>query len=86
MMAGPESTIVLPGRAVIRTVATSRPLDWHYIAPGKSTQNAFCEAYNGRFWDQCLNETLFRDLGHARQVIAGWVDHYHTTRPHSALG
>ncbi|MEQ1609906.1 MAG: hypothetical protein ABL956_13185 [Hyphomonadaceae bacterium] len=45
MMAGPESTIVLPGRAVIRTVATSRPLDWHYIAPGKSTQNAFCEAY-----------------------------------------
>lgn len=63
-----------------------RRLDWHYIAPGKPTQNAFCEAYNGRFRDECLNETLFRDLGHARQVIAGWVDHYNTERPHSALG
>jgi putative transposase len=63
-----------------------RRLDWHYIAPGKPTQNAFCEAYNGRFRDECLNETLFRDLGHARQVIASWVDHYNTERPHSALG
>ena len=63
-----------------------RRLDWHYIAPGKPTQNAFCEAYNSKFRDECLNEALFRDLSHARQLIAGWVTYYNTERPHSALG
>ena len=41
-------------------------VQWHYIAPGKPTQNAFCEAFNGRFRDECLNENLFRHLAHAR--------------------
>jgi len=59
---------------------------WHYIAPGKPTQNAFCEAFNARFRDECLNETLFRDIAHARMAIASWVYDYNTTRPHSALG
>lgn len=27
---------------------------WHYIAPGKPTQNAFVESFNGRFRDECL--------------------------------
>ena len=63
-----------------------RRLDWHYIAPGKPTQNAFCEAYNSKFRDECLNEALFRDLSHAQQLIAVWVTYYNTERPHSALG
>jgi putative transposase len=29
---------------------------WHYIAPGKPTQNAFAEGFIGRFRDACLNE------------------------------
>lgn len=61
-------------------------LQWHYIAPGKPTQNAFCEAFNGRFRDECLNENLFRDLDHARHLIAKWVHDYNFERPHSALG
>ena len=32
---------------------------WHYIAPGKPTQNAFIESFNGRLRDELLNETLF---------------------------
>jgi len=63
-----------------------RTFDWHYIAPGKPTQNAFCEAFNGRFRDECLNENLFRDLAHARHLIGAWVTDYNTRRPHSALG
>lgn len=63
-----------------------RTSDWHYIAPGKPTQNAFCEAFNGRFRDECLNENLFRDLAHARHLIGAWVNDYNTKRPHSALG
>lgn len=34
-------------------------VEWHYIAPGKPTQNAFVESFNGRFRDECLNEHLF---------------------------
>jgi transposase InsO family protein len=60
-------------------------IDWHYIALGKPTQNAFVESFNGKMRDELLNETLFFSLDHARQVIAEWVDDYNTTRPHSAL-
>ena len=33
-----------------------------------------------------LNETLFRNLTHARDLIASWINDYNTERPHSALG
>ena len=36
--------------------------------------------------DEFLNETLFRSLAHARELIAAWVIDYNTARPHSALG
>ena len=42
---------------------------WHYIAPGKPTQNAFIESFNGRLRDELLNDTLFRSLPHARYVL-----------------
>jgi putative transposase len=59
---------------------------WHYIAPGKPQQNAFVESFNGRLRDECLNETLFTSLAHAREVLATWKDDYNTVRPHSGLG
>ena len=58
----------------------------HFIQPGKPTQNAFIESFNGRFRDGCLNQHWFRDLADARQLIASWRDHYNTVRPHSSLG
>lgn len=36
--------------------------------------------------DEFFNETLFRNLAHARDMIAAWVTDYNTERPHSALG
>jgi len=59
---------------------------WHYIAPGKPTQNGFVESFNGRMRDELLNETLFFTIGQARAVLARWVDDYNTERPHSSLG
>lgn len=44
-------------------------IEWHYIAPGKPTQNAFIESFNGRLRDELLNETLFRSLDHAREPL-----------------
>ena len=58
---------------------------WHFVAPGKPMQNGFVESFNGRMRDELLNETMFRNLIHARVVIAAWVTDYNTERPHSAL-
>ena len=32
-----------------------RRVEWHYIAPGKPTQNGFVESFNDRLRDECLN-------------------------------
>ena len=63
-----------------------RRIDWHYIAPGKPQQNGFVESFNGRLRDECLNETLFASLSHARAVLAAWKFDYNHYRPHSAHG
>ena len=61
-------------------------VEWHYIAPGKPQQNAFAKSFFGRLRDECLNETLFTSLAHAREVLSLWKDDYNTVRPHSGLG
>jgi putative transposase len=58
----------------------------HYIAPGKPMQNGFIESFNGRFRDECLDETLFSTLAEARVAIRSWKEDYNQHRPHSALG
>lgn len=47
-----------------------RDVEWPYIAPGKPQQNGFIESFNAPLRDECLNETLFTNLGHTRQVLA----------------
>jgi putative transposase len=61
-------------------------VDWHYIAPGKPTQNAFIESFNGRLRDELLNEALFASLADARAALREWMEDYNTVRPHSAIG
>ena len=63
-----------------------RQVEWHHIAPGKPTQNAFVGSFNGRLRDGCLNETLFTSLVHARSILAAWKHDYDTVRSHSKLG
>lgn len=58
---------------------------WHYIEPGKPTQNAFIESFNGRLRDECLNEEVFDSLRDARAKLARWRQDYNLVRPHSAL-
>jgi putative transposase len=57
-----------------------------FIQPGKPTQNAFIESFNGRFRDGCLNQHWFTDLNDARSTIDRWRRHYNDERPHSSLG
>lgn len=56
-----------------------------FIQPGKPTQNAFVESFNGKFRAACLNQHWFRDLAEAREEINQWRQHYNEVRPHSAL-
>jgi len=62
-----------------------RSVEWHYIAPGKPTQNGFVESFNGRLRDECLNEHLFANLAQARRIIEEWRIDYNTNRPHTSL-
>ena len=57
----------------------------NFIQPGKPTQNAFVESFNGKFRNECLNQHWFLSLNEARQKIAQWQHHYNTVRPHSSL-
>jgi putative transposase len=41
---------------------------------------------NGRFRDECLNDTLFSTLTEARSAITSWKEDYNHHRPYSALG
>ena len=61
-------------------------IEWHYIAPGKPTQNAFVESFNGRLRDECLNEELFSSMTDVRQKLAAWQADYNQHRPHTSLG
>ena len=56
------------------------------IEPGKPNQNAYIEAFNGRFRDECLNEQWFMSLAHARAVIEAWRREYNEQRPKRSLG
>ncbi len=90
-MRGKPHTVVsdngteLTSSAILRW-SQERRVEWHYIAPGKPMQNGFVESFNGRLRDECLNETLFTSLAHARFVLAAWRHDYNTVRPHSKLG
>jgi putative transposase len=57
----------------------------NFIQPGKPTQNAFVESFNGKFRDACLNQHWFRTLQEARYEIELWQQHYNHERPHSSL-
>jgi putative transposase len=75
----------LTSNAILAWADESR-VDWHYIAPGKPTQNAFAESFNGRLRDELLNETLFRSLPQIRAVLDAWRFDYNVHWPHSRLG
>jgi putative transposase len=64
---GPEFT----GKAMLLW-SQKRRVQLHFIQPGKPTQNAFVESFNGKFRDQCLNLNWFPDLAEARRAIDEW--------------
>ena len=66
--------------------AYARGVKLEFIQPGKPTQNAFIESFNGTFRDDCLNLHWFVSLEDARRTIEAWRRVYNEKRPHSSLG
>ena len=66
--------------------AKKRDMTLPFIQPGKPTQNAFAESFNGKFREYCLNMHWFRTLEEARYEIDKWRKHYNEVRPHISLG
>ena len=56
-----------------------------YIQPGKPTQNAFIESFNGKFRNECLNQNWFINLEEAKKTIEEWRLDYNQYRPHRSL-
>ncbi len=57
-----------------------------YIQPGSPWENGYCESFNGKLRDECLNGEIFYSLKEAQIVIEKWRIEYNTERPHSSLG
>ncbi len=57
-----------------------------YIEPGHPWENGYCESFNGKLRDECLNEEVFYNQRYAQVVIEKWRRQYNKERPHSSLG
>jgi putative transposase len=57
-----------------------------FSRPGKPTDNAFIESFNGKFRAECLNTHWFMSLEDCRQKLEDWRRDYNEVRPHSAIG
>jgi putative transposase len=47
---------------VVDQWAYENGVEFHFIEPGKPTQNAYIESFNGKFRDECLNQNWFLSL------------------------
>lgn len=78
---GPEFT-----SKVLDQWAYSNGVTLDFIRPGKPTDNAFIESFNGSVRAACLNKNWFLSLDDAKEKTEAWRVDYNEHRPHSALG
>jgi putative transposase len=56
-----------------------------FSRPGKPTDNAFVESFNGTLRAECLDAHWFTSLRDATMQIEAWRSEYNESRPHRAL-
>lgn len=57
----------------------------HFIDPGKPTQNAFAESFNGTFRQECLDLSGAETIHEAQEIVETWRCDYNEHRPHTSL-
>jgi putative transposase len=66
--------------------AYQRGVTLDFSRPGKPTDNAFIEAFNGCFREECLNAHWFLSLADAQKKVEDWRRYYNEERPHGSIG
>jgi putative transposase len=66
--------------------AYQRGVTLDFSRPGKPTDNAFIESFNGKFRAECLNAHWFISLDDSQRKCETWRRDYNEERPHSAIG
>lgn len=80
-----DNGLVFGSRLYRRTVA-DYGLHQEYITPYTPEENGLCERFIRTLKEQCVWLHRFTSLDNARTTIGAWIQHYHTQRPHQALG
>lgn len=63
-----------------------RGIELIFIRPGKPTENAYAESFNGRVREECLNHLWYDSVEHARELCEASREDYNTIHPHTSLG
>jgi putative transposase len=57
-----------------------------FSRPGKSTDNVFIEAFNGKLRAECLNAHWFMSLADVQEKLEDWSRYYNEERPMGQSG
>lgn len=78
---GPELT-----SGLLKEWAEANSVALLFIQPGKPTQNAYIERFNGSYRYEILNAYTFSRMKEVRQITERWMHEYNNERPHASLG
>jgi putative transposase len=80
-----DNSLIFTSRRYTATVK-AYGLTQEFITPYTPEQNGVIERFIRSLKEECVWQHVFESLSHAHHVIALWVRHYNTERPHQALG
>jgi len=66
--------------------AWSNGVTLDFSRPGKPTDNAYVESFNGKVRAECIDQNWFLSLDDARSKCEDYRREYNEERPHSAIG
>ncbi len=71
---------------ITETWSQIHDIEFVYIQPGKPTQNAFIERFNGSYRRGVFNKYIFETIDQVREQTQICMDDYNYHRPHNSLG